>query len=175
MALGASLHSNKRSCGLRIRPYRKVLFESFGRVRHVVHQHTGVGYALKCLRKAKVVASRQTAHVLSEAALMATVHHLLTFLRVLLPSYVLSEVALMATVHTTRWSCTCTCRISYAPILLPSHLAACTQVHHPLVVRLVARYQDAAELYLLQEMAYGGELYSLLRRRAPLPEVGPHT
>jgi len=41
---------------------------------------------------------------------------------------------------------------------------------HPFVLRLVQTYQDAGELYMLMELALGGELFTLLSRRAPLPD-----
>jgi len=43
---------------------------------------------------------------------------------------------------------------------------------HPFILRLVQTYQSATELYLLEEVALGGELATLLQQRAPL-EPGP--
>eukprot|EP00966_Prymnesium_polylepis_P067641 1570909-Prymnesium_polylepis.1 len=39
---------------------------------------------------------------------------------------------------------------------------------HPFILRLVNTYQDKGELYMLLELALGGELFSLLAKRAPL-------
>jgi cGMP-dependent protein kinase len=41
---------------------------------------------------------------------------------------------------------------------------------HPFVLRLMATYQDEGELYMLLELALGGELFSLLAKRAPLSD-----
>ena len=40
----------------------------------------------------------------------------------------------------------------------------------PFVLRLMATYQDEGELYMLLELALGGELFSLLAKRAPLSD-----
>ena len=42
------------------------------------------------------------------------------------------------------------------------------QMRHPFILKLVATYQDAGELYILMELALGGELFTLLAKRAPL-------
>jgi serine/threonine protein kinase len=42
---------------------------------------------------------------------------------------------------------------------------------HPFVLRLVATYQDEGELYMLLELGLGGELFSLLAKKAPLPDA----
>jgi serine/threonine protein kinase len=39
---------------------------------------------------------------------------------------------------------------------------------HPFILNLVATYQDVGELYMLLELATGGELYYLLQKKAPL-------
>jgi len=88
---------------------------TFGRVKLVVHKPTGTSYALKCMRKAQVVATKQQAHVLNEKRILA-------------------------------------------------------MMEHPFVLRLVQTYQDKGELYMLLELALGGELFSLLARRAPLQD-----
>lgn len=41
---------------------------------------------------------------------------------------------------------------------------------HPFILQLMATYQDGGELYMLLEIALGGELFSLLSKRAPLPD-----
>jgi serine/threonine protein kinase len=43
-------------------------------------------------------------------------------------------------------------------------------MEHPFILQLVATYQDAGELYMLLELALGGELFSLLAKRAPLSD-----
>ena len=42
---------------------------------------------------------------------------------------------------------------------------------HPFILKLVACYQDSAEVYMLLELALGGELFSLLQKKAPLPDT----
>jgi CRP-like cAMP-binding protein len=86
---------------------------TFGRVKLVVHKQTGVTYALKCMRKAQVVATKQQSHVLNEKKILA-------------------------------------------------------MMEHPFILALVQTYQDAGELYMLEELALGGELFTLLAKRAPL-------
>jgi len=95
---------------------------TFGRVKLVVHKpagsdsKTGAGqtpYALKCMRKAQVVATKQQSHVLNEKNILA-------------------------------------------------------MMEHPFILALVATYQDNHELYMLLELALGGELFTLLAKRAPL-------
>lgn len=86
---------------------------TFGRVKLVVHKPTEVTYALKCMRKAQVVATKQQSHVLQEKNILA-------------------------------------------------------MMNHPFILRLVQTYQDAGELYMLEELALGGELFTLLAKRAPL-------
>jgi len=86
---------------------------TFGRVKLVVHKPTGVTYALKCMRKAQVVATKQQSHVLNEKKILA-------------------------------------------------------MMEHPFILALVQTYQDAGELYMLEELALGGELFTLLAKRAPL-------
>jgi serine/threonine protein kinase len=41
-------------------------------------------------------------------------------------------------------------------------------MEHPFILSLVQTYQDAGELYMLMELALGGELFTLLAKRAPL-------
>ena len=41
---------------------------------------------------------------------------------------------------------------------------------HPFILKLAACYQDSAEVYMLLELALGGELFSLLQKKAPLPD-----
>ena len=48
---------------------------TFGRVKLVVHKKTGETYALKCMRKAQVVAMRQQAHVLLEKEILSRMEH----------------------------------------------------------------------------------------------------
>ena len=86
---------------------------TFGRVKLVVHKPTGQTYALKCMRKAQVVATKQQLHVLNEKKILA-------------------------------------------------------MMDHPFILALVQTYQDAGELYMLEELALGGELFTLLAKRAPL-------
>mmetsp|Transcript_28502 Transcript_28502/g.70872 ORF Transcript_28502/g.70872 Transcript_28502/m.70872 type:complete len:787 (-) Transcript_28502:604-2964(-) len=88
---------------------------TFGRVKLVIHKPSGVSYALKCMRKAQVVATKQQSHVLNEKRILA-------------------------------------------------------MMDHPFVLRLVQTYQDKGELYMLLELALGGELFSLLAKRAPLTD-----
>jgi serine/threonine protein kinase len=45
-----------------------------------------------------------------------------------------------------------------------------SQLHHPFILQLVSTYQDAGELYMLLEVALGGELFTLLSKKAPLPD-----
>jgi len=86
---------------------------TFGRVKLVVHKPTGEAYALKCMRKAQVVATKQQSHVLNEKKILA-------------------------------------------------------MMEHPFILALVQTYQDAGELYMLIELSLGGELFTLLAKRAPL-------
>jgi len=86
---------------------------TFGRVKLVVHKNTGDTYALKCMRKAQVVATKQQSHVLNEKKILA-------------------------------------------------------MMDHPFILALVQTYQDAGELYMLIELSLGGELFTLLAKRAPL-------
>uniref|UniRef100_A0A7S0J4A9 cGMP-dependent protein kinase n=1 Tax=Calcidiscus leptoporus TaxID=127549 RepID=A0A7S0J4A9_9EUKA len=41
---------------------------------------------------------------------------------------------------------------------------------HPFILQLVATYQDKGELYMLLEVALGGELFTLLASKSPLPD-----
>jgi cGMP-dependent protein kinase len=41
---------------------------------------------------------------------------------------------------------------------------------HPFILTLAADYHDNAEVYMLLELALGGELFSLLQKKAPLPD-----
>ena len=86
---------------------------TFGRVKLVVHQPTNKTYALKCMRKAQVVATKQQNHVLNEKNILA-------------------------------------------------------MMDHPFILALVQTYQDKGELYMLMDLALGGELFTLLAKRAPL-------
>jgi len=86
---------------------------TFGRVKLVLHKPTNTTYALKCMRKAQVVATKQQSHVLNEKNILA-------------------------------------------------------MMEHPFILALVNTYQDAGELYMLLELALGGELFTLLAKRAPL-------
>jgi len=86
---------------------------TFGRVKLVVHKPTGEAYALKCMRKAQVVATKQQSHVLNEKKILA-------------------------------------------------------MMEHPFILALVQTYQDNGELYMLIELSLGGELFTLLAKRAPL-------
>ena len=43
-------------------------------------------------------------------------------------------------------------------------------VRHPFILGLVGTYQDNGELYMLLELALGGELFTLLGKRAPLKD-----
>merc|ERR1711871_1200924 len=74
---------------------------------------TGNTYALKCMRKAQVVATKQQSHVIHEKTILG-------------------------------------------------------MMEHPFILSLVQTYQDAGELYMLMELALGGELFTLLAKRAPL-------
>ena len=48
---------------------------NYGRVKLVVHRATGFVLALKCMNKQRVVAKKQTANVLREAAILRGVAH----------------------------------------------------------------------------------------------------
>ena len=48
---------------------------TFGRVKLVVHKPTGNTYALKCMRKAQVVATKQQSHVLNECKILQMMKH----------------------------------------------------------------------------------------------------
>ena len=48
---------------------------TFGRVKLVVHTPTETTYALKCMRKAQVVATKQQSHVLNEKNILAMMEH----------------------------------------------------------------------------------------------------
>ena len=89
---------------------------TFGRVKLVRHKPTNTAYALKCMRKQQVVATKQQAHVLNEKRILAS-------------------------------------------------------MDHPFILRLIATYQDEGELYMLLEIGSGGELFSLLAKKAPLPDA----
>ena len=41
-------------------------------------------------------------------------------------------------------------------------------MEHPFILALVQTYQDKRDLYMLEEIALGGELFTLLAKRAPL-------
>jgi len=86
---------------------------TFGRVKMVIHRPSSQTYALKCMRKAQVVATKQNSHILNEKNILA-------------------------------------------------------MMKHPFILALIQTYQDAGELYMLMEVALGGELFSLLAKRAPL-------
>jgi len=88
---------------------------TFGRVKLVLHKPTNQAYALKCMRKQQVVATKQQSHVLNEKRILAA-------------------------------------------------------MDHPFVLRLMATYQDEGELYMLLELGLGGELFSLLAKKAPLSD-----
>jgi len=88
---------------------------TFGRVKLVRHKPTNTAYALKCMRKQQVVATKQQAHVLNEKKILAS-------------------------------------------------------MDHPFILKLIATYQDEGELYMLLEIGSGGELFSLLAKKAPLPD-----
>ena len=45
-----------------------------------------------------------------------------------------------------------------------------SQMDHPFILSLVGTYQDAGELYMLLEVALGGELFTYLSRAAPLKD-----
>jgi len=92
---------------------------TFGRVKLVVHKPSGNTYALKCMRKAQVVATKQQSHVLNEKKILA-------------------------------------------------------MMKHPFILALVQTYQDAGELYMLIELSLGGELFTLLAKRAPLFDKPAH-
>ena len=112
---------------------------TFGRVKLVRHKPTNTAYALKCMRKQQVVATKQHSHVLNEKQILAS-------------------------------------------------------MDHPFILRLIATYQDEGELYMLLEIGSGGclhactpgthfcafqfcvicaggELFSLLAKKAPLPDA----
>jgi len=89
---------------------------TFGRVKLVRHIPTNTAYALKCMRKQQVVATKQQAHVLNEKRILAS-------------------------------------------------------MDHPFILRLIATYQDEGEIYMLLEIGSGGELFSLLAEKAPLPDA----
>jgi cGMP-dependent protein kinase len=89
---------------------------TFGRVKLVRHKPTNTAYALKCMRKQQVVATKQQAHVLNEKRILAS-------------------------------------------------------MDHPFILKLIATYQDEGELYMLLEIGSGGELFSLLAKKAPLPDA----
>jgi cGMP-dependent protein kinase len=89
---------------------------TFGRVKLVLHKPTNTAYALKCMRKQQVVATKQQSHVLNEKRILAS-------------------------------------------------------MDHPFVLRLMATYQDEGELYMLLELGLGGELFSLLAKKAPLRDA----
>jgi len=89
---------------------------TFGRVKLILQKSTQQTYALKCMRKAQVVQTKQQQHVMHEKKILS-------------------------------------------------------QMEHPFILALVATYQDAGELYMLLEVALGGELFSLLAKRAPLPDA----
>jgi len=88
---------------------------SFGRVKLVIHKPTKQVYALKCMRKAQVIAMKQDKHTVNEKNILA-------------------------------------------------------KMRHPFVLQLVQTYQDPGELYMLMQLALGGELFSLLGKQAPLKD-----
>ena len=90
---------------------------TYGRVKLVLHGTERTPHALKCMRKATVVAGGQAEQVLAEKALQQ-------------------------------------------------------KCDHPFILRLVASFQDDAHLYMLLEVALGGELFTQLRAKGKLPE--PH-
>ena len=45
---------------------------------------------------------------------------------------------------------------------------------HPFILSLVNTYQDKGELMILMELALGGELFTLLSKRAPLSDQAAH-
>ena len=48
---------------------------TFGRVKLVLHKPTNTAYALKCMRKQQVVATKQQSHVLNEKRILAAMDH----------------------------------------------------------------------------------------------------
>ena len=48
---------------------------TFGRVKLVLHKPTNTAYALKCMRKQQVVATKQQSHVLNEKRILASMDH----------------------------------------------------------------------------------------------------
>lgn len=48
---------------------------TFGRVKLVLHKPTNTSYALKCMRKQQVVATKQQSHVLNEKRILAAMDH----------------------------------------------------------------------------------------------------
>ena len=48
---------------------------TFGRVKLVLHKQTNTSYALKCMRKQQVVATKQQSHVLNEKRILAAMDH----------------------------------------------------------------------------------------------------
>ena len=48
---------------------------TFGRVKLVRHKPTNTAYALKCMRKQQVVATKQHSHVLNEKQILASMDH----------------------------------------------------------------------------------------------------
>ena len=48
---------------------------TFGRVKLVLHKPSDTAYALKCMRKQQVVATKQQSHVLNEKRILAAMDH----------------------------------------------------------------------------------------------------
>jgi len=44
------------------------------------------------------------------------------------------------------------------------------QLDHPFILQIESWFQDSNEVYMLLELALGGELFSLLQKKAPLPD-----
>lgn len=104
---------------------------TFGRVKLVLHTtDNDRPYALKCMRKGQVVALKQVEHVMNEKKVC---------------------------VRTRLLHHKCKYAMLVSHIWLLQLLEVCD---HPFLLRLAATYQDDDEIYMLLELALGGEVSS---------------
>ena len=118
---------------------------TFGRVKLVEHKSTGQKFALKTMRKKQLIALKQVEHVMNEKTLLAQCNHpFLINLKGMCQWAPLHLSCLLARSLTVR-VCTSSLSISGA-------------------------FQDRVELYMVLELALGGELFSLLRDKIRFDE-----
>ena len=130
---------------------------SYGRVSLVEHSKTGVLYALKKLKKAKI-----GLHSLFPPS-FPSFHLFLSFCLRFLASF---------TLHSSITSHLCLC---YTVRLrqeqhVNNEKTLLTKLHHPFLTNLIRTFQDSKAIYLLLEAGLEGELFTRLEKEGSLPE-----